>query len=239
MVNENAKNGVRDAIQSVALQLDEIRLLTLLDSENSPTLAEAIATLYSSADSIADGADVGSHMLAIVGAWRSAINEYGDSARTLKTMRSIGLGLTRPAVVTTYDQGSVNSILVYDLFRRSFGLLQGEFAARASYKTREAATVELSSFGSWADAEATRIEAGGTAEVYDAFDRARAKITDLFVRASTDLKPAIKLTLPALTPSLVLATQLYADPTRAEEIWAASGSGHPSFVGPYLEVPIE
>lgn len=235
---EKAFTATANEIRSASILLDEARLLSVVDADIMPTLSRNIEKLYDAAEDIARG-DLNplDYVDPIVDNFRDGISDNNSAARVLLPISEYNQGfVVDTSGSDTTVVASKNTAATARFFRRVFGLLRGEFAANGEYNTKSRAEAAQNNFALWYQTELNQTDPTIDPEFYEAFDRSAGNIIDMFVENHTSNVPSLRLKFSGPQSAVALAARIYGDPTRAEEIWKLSGTPHPSFIGPSVEV---
>jgi prophage DNA circulation protein len=224
---------VTSAIQSVTGQLGALSdaatspQASLLDAATD--LAVALGDLEASvADLVQSPADLAARFEAVMGLFTSL-----DVLRLLGAAAGTPDAPTQP---TPTKQTAADNDVALARYRTRIALADGAVAATsASYEAAQDAQRVLDEFNTRMTAE---VEAGQGADgdVYVALATLRAKLRVDLTERALELPALVRHTPPALTSSLELAWELYADTDRESELVGRNAVFHPGFITGTLEV---
>jgi len=121
------------------------------------------------------------------------------------------------------------------VFRRAVGGLWAEITASKDYKGRREAVVARNNLVRWLDSEAVHIDPAKEPQVYEEFDRYRARLMEEINRKFSDSAPIANVRSDRQLSAVALAYRIYGDPDRAQELWQRNPSPSPSLIGPDIE----
>ncbi|WP_434715513.1 DNA circularization protein [Paraburkholderia sp. A3RO-2L] len=159
----------------------------------------------------------------------AATNDPNDSIRLLSTLSTFvpDAGTTTSVIGTA--MGDMQSACG-DLFRRtSIGAVAQASSTYQPTSSDDAARVRDLVTG-LIDAEMTIAGDQGEDETYEALSTLRAAVVADLNKRGAGLSSIKAFELPAPMSSLALATRLYRDPTRADELVAQAHPAHPAFM---------
>ncbi|MBB5462872.1 DNA circularization protein [Paraburkholderia sp. Cpub6] len=159
----------------------------------------------------------------------AATNDPDDSIRLLSTLSTFvpDAGTTTSVIGTA--MGNMQSACS-DLFRRTaIGSVAQASSTYQPTSSDDAARVRDLVTG-LIDTEMTVAGDQGEDETYEALSTLRAAVVADLNKRGAGLSAIKTFTLPSTLPSLALATRLYRDPTRADELVAQANPVHPAFM---------
>ncbi|PRH15478.1 DNA circularization protein [Burkholderia multivorans] len=193
-------------------------------------VASAAATLDSAARGFS-AATVDEFTEAVQGvtnALLAATNDPSDSVRLLAALATFSPANDTTTSVIGTTMGSVEGACA-DLFRRtSIGAVA---QASASYQPRSSDdAVQIRDFVTGLiDSEMASAGDSGADQTYQALSALRAAVVADLNKRGAALSSIRTFEVPQPMPSLVLATRLYRDPTRADELVSEANPVHPAF----------
>ncbi|BDC37761.1 DNA circularization protein [Paraburkholderia terrae] len=159
----------------------------------------------------------------------AATNDPNDSIRLLSTLSTFvpDAGTTTSVIGTA--MGDMQSACS-DLFRRtSIGAVAQASSTYQPTSSDDAARVR-DLVTDLIDVEMTVAGDQGEDETYEALSTLRAAVVADLNKRGAGLSSIKTFSLPSTLPSLALATRLYRDPTRADELVAQASPVHPAFM---------
>ncbi|MFG6500140.1 DNA circularization N-terminal domain-containing protein [Sulfitobacter sp. 1A15106] len=233
---DSARAGFVDTLRGWANDFEGSRLVT--EVQSGAALARSIGNLYDKAEAVVDGGVAIKDLIApLVDQWRAAPVSAGAAAQSLREMIFTGVERRAPIVGSrTAIRASEVAIATDRLMRRVAGGLWAEATSARDYPGRGEATQARNELVRWLESEGMLIDPRTEPQLFEDFDRFRARLTEEVSRKWTDSSPIVTMTMPRRTSALALAHQLYNDPTRAEELISRNRAANPAAIGPYIEV---
>jgi len=235
LFDDSVRVSAIDKIHGWAEAIDGARIVTA--ATDGSALASAISTLYNGAESIVSAGSIAGYIQPIIDAWRGGISDFAGAAQALEGI--IWTGMDDRAITSasaSLARKSKNSILIDSLFRRAFGGLWAENLVAQDFGSRRNATVARNTLVRWMEAESSRIDPRTEAGVFESFDRFRSKVVNDMGKKWTDSAPIIHKAFRRPVSAIKVATQVYADPNRAQDVWKRNNATHPARVGPRVEM---
>ncbi|WP_434663455.1 DNA circularization N-terminal domain-containing protein [Paraburkholderia sp. A3BS-1L] len=159
----------------------------------------------------------------------AATNDPNDSIRLLSSLATFAPDAGTTSSVIGTAMGDMQSACG-DLFRRtSIGAVAQASSTYQPTSSDDAARVR-DLVTDLIDAEMSVAGDQGEDETYEALSTLRAAVVADLNKRGAGLSSIKVFELPAPMPSLAIATRLYRDPTRADELVAQANPAHPAFM---------
>ncbi|BDD90864.1 hypothetical protein PanNE5_03040 [Pandoraea sp. NE5] len=195
---------------------------------NVGAAADAMATAAAAFDASSVGAFTAS-VQGVTAAVLAATNDPSDSIRLLSTLSTFIPDAGTTTSVIGAAMGDMQSACS-DLFRRASIGAVAQASSTYQPKSSDDAMRVRDLVTDLVDAEMMVAGDKGEDETYEALSALRAAVVADLNKRGAGLSSIKTFDLPSMLPSLALATRLYRDPTRADELVAQANPVHPAFM---------